>query len=267
MQKSILLLGTAVVMLCSCGGSSNSGSTTDTSATTQKDTSAAAAAPAEPAVNTLSDKEKADGWVLLFDGSTKNGWHIFNKKSDGSAWKVQDGTLHLDPSNLKDYQTVGGGDLVSDSAYENFDFKVEWKIADSSNSGIIFYTQEDPKYKDTWNTGIEMQVLDNAGHPDAKIIKHRAGDLYDLISSSPETVKPANQWNQVEIISNKGNLQCFLNGTKVITTTLWDDNWKKLVAGSKFKNMKGFGTFTKGHFALQDHGNNVWYRNIKIKTL
>jgi len=268
MQKTIGLFSVVAVLLTGCGGSSNSEAAKDSNTTVAKDTSTSApAVAAEPAPNTLSDKEKADGWQLLFDGNTKNGWHIFNKKSDGSAWKVDNGTLHMDPSHLKDYQAVGGGDLVTDKDYDNFDFKVDWKIADSSNSGIIFYTQEDPKYKDTWNTGVEMQVLDNAGHPDAKIIKHRAGDLYDLISSSPETVKPANQWNQVELISNKGKLECYLNGTKVISTTLWDDNWKKLIAGSKFKSMKGFGTFTKGHFALQDHGNNVWYRNIKIKTL
>jgi hypothetical protein len=112
-----------------------------------------------------------------------------------------------------------------------------------------------------------MQVLDNAGHRDAKIIKHRAGDLYDLISSSSEPVKPAGEWNQVEIVSNQGKLDFTLNGTKVVSTTLWDDNWKKMVAGSKFKTMSDFGTFKKGKIALQDHGDAVCYRNIMIKKL
>jgi hypothetical protein len=112
-----------------------------------------------------------------------------------------------------------------------------------------------------------MQVLDNAGHDDGKIIKHHAGDLYDLISCSQETVKPVGEWNQVEIISNNGKLDFILNGTNVVSTTMWDDNWKKLVAGSKFKDMPDFGTYKKGRIALQDHGNMVSYRNIMIKKL
>ena len=110
-------------------------------------------------------------------------------------------------------------------------------------------------------------MLDNDGHPDGKIIKHRAGDLYDLIKSSSEPVKPVGEWNAVEIISNKGKLEIFLNGTNVVTTIMWDDNWRQLIAGSKFKDMPDFGTFKKGRIALQDHGNTVWYRNIKIKKL
>ncbi|MFN2440722.1 MAG: DUF1080 domain-containing protein, partial [Chitinophagaceae bacterium] len=116
-------------------------------------------------------------------------------------------------------------------------------------------------------TGPEMQVLDNAGHPDAKITKHRAGDLYDLISVSKETVKPAGEWNTAEIIADKGNLRFRLNGEEVVNTTMWDDVWRTMLANSKFKDMPGFGTFKKGKIALQDHGDNVWYRNIKIRRL
>ena len=112
-----------------------------------------------------------------------------------------------------------------------------------------------------------MQVLDNNGHEDAKIPKHRAGDLYDLIACSTETVRPVGEWNQAEIKINKGKLDLFLNGTNVVSTTLWDDNWKKLVAGSKFKDMPDFATFKFGHIALQDHGNMVSYKNIRIKKL
>ena len=112
-----------------------------------------------------------------------------------------------------------------------------------------------------------MQVLDNAAHPDAKIIKHRAGDLYDLISVSKETVKPAGEWNQVRIVANNGALDFYLNDAHVLHTTLWDESWQALVASSKFKNMPGFAAFRSGRIALQDHGDNVWYRNIRIRRL
>jgi len=217
--------------------------------------------------NSLGEEEKSDGWQLLFDGNTKNGWHVYNNKSDGHAWKIDNGTLHLDPREKKDWQTVGGGDLVTDEEFENFHLKLEWKLDSAGNSGIIFYIKEDPKYEHTWHTGPEMQVLDNAGHADARINKHSAGDLYDLIASSPQTVKPFGEWNAVEIIANNGLLEFHLNGTKVLSATLWDDNWKKMVAGSKFKEWPDFGTYKKGRIALQDHGDKVWYRNIKIKRL
>ena len=112
-----------------------------------------------------------------------------------------------------------------------------------------------------------MQVLDNEGHPDGKIHKHRAGDLYDLIACSKETVKPHDEWNQVEIKLLNGKLDFFLNGENVVSTTMWDDNWNKMVANSKFKTMPGFAKFKKGGIDLQDHDCTVWYRNIMIKKL
>jgi hypothetical protein len=127
--------------------------------------------------------------------------------------------------------------------------------------------EDKAKYANTYETGPEMQVLDNAGHPDAKIPKHRAGDLYDLISSSSEPVKPAEQWNHAEIMCKNGKLEFFLNGVSIVKTTMWDDNWKKMVANSKFKSMPDFGTFKKGKIALQEHGEEVWFKNIKIRKL
>jgi len=212
-------------------------------------------------------KENNDGWISLFDGKTTNGWHTFNKKTVGSAWKVDDGALHLTVPGSEGYQTKGGGDIVTDQEFTNFDLRLEWKIAPKGNSGIIFDVKEDPKYKDTWLTGPECQVLDNDGHDDGKIIKHRAGDLYDLISSSSEPVKKVGEWNQVEIKLDKGKLDFYMNGVNTVSTTMWDDNWWKLVKGSKFVEMPDFTKFKTGRIALQDHGCEVWYKNIKIKKL
>lgn len=214
-------------------------------------------------INTASENNNTQGgWKMLFDGKTTTGWHTYGKNTLNDRWKIADGALYID-NTVKE-----GGDIVTDGEYDNFDLKLEWKISKNGNSGIIFNVHEDPaKYKETYNTGPEVQVLDNEGHPDGKILKHRAGDLYDLIKSSSEPVKAPGEWNAVEIISNKGKLKIFLNSVNVVTTNMWDDNWKQLIAGSKFKNMPDFGTFKKGRIALQDHGNAVWYRNIKIKQL
>lgn len=206
-------------------------------------------------------KEKGDDWITLFDGKTTTGWHSWKQTTVGSGWKVENGTLAFDPSAKN-----GGGDLVTNDEFSDFDLKMEWKISEGGNSGIIFYVNEDPKYDDTYNTGLEMQVLDNDKHPDGKIPKHRAGNLYDLIAG-PDNVKPVGEWNKVEILSKNGSLKLYLNGQNVVTTTLWDDNWRKMVAGSKFKQWPDFGTFKSGHIALQNHGNKVWYRNIEIKKL
>lgn len=253
MKKFLILTAGICVGFLACNSSTDQSLGTDSSANTMVS-------------NTATTKDTA--WISLFDGQTLQGWHSYGKTSPGAAWDVDSGAIHLNASDKKNYQTKGGGDLVTDQEFGDFDLQLDWKISRNGNSGIIFYVQEDTaKYKETWNTGIEMQVLDNAGHPDAKIVKHRAGDIYDLITSSPETVKPAGEWNHVEIRSEGGKLTCFLNGTQVISTTLWDDNWKKLIAGSKFKDMPGFGTSKTGHIALQDHGNDVWYKNIKIKRL
>ncbi len=208
-----------------------------------------------------------DGFTSLFDGKTMAGWHTYGSDQAGNKGKIADGALYLDTTNTPGVK-LKGGDLVTDKEYENFHLKLDWKIAPKGNSGIIFFVHEDTaKYKATYNTGPEMQVLDNDSHPDGKIIKHRTGDLYDLISSSKETVKPVGEWNVAEIIAKDGKLDFILNGTNVVSTTMWDDAWKQKVANSKFKSMAGFSTYKKGRIALQDHGNMVWYRNIKIKEL
>lgn len=222
----------------------------------------------EMKTDSTTTTQNNDGWIPLFDGKTTNGWHKYGGGPAGAAWKVADGSLYLDTSSKGEWQTKNGGDIVTDDEFENFDLKLEWKISPGGNSGVMFGVHEDSaKYKYSWSTGPEMQVLDNDGHSDGKIHKHRAGDLYDLIACSKETVKPVGEWNQVEIKLDQGKLDFFLNGENVVSTTMWDDSWNKLVAGSKFKAMENFGTFKKGRIALQDHGHLVWFRNIMIKKL
>jgi len=218
--------------------------------------------------NKLTQKEKNNGWQLLFDGKSTNGWHTYGKPSAGKAWSVRDGALYLDAEGKKNLASSENGDLVTNEEYDNFDLKLDWKISKNGNSGIIIYVKEDvAKYQESYFTGPEMQVLDNAGHADGKIYKHKAGDLYDLIASKKDATKPVGEWNYAEIIANKGKLDFYLNGEHTVSTTMWDDNWRKMVAASKFKAWPDFGTFKKGRIDLQDHGDDVWYRNIKIKRL
>ena len=216
------------------------------------------------AQNLLTSTEKRDGWNSLFDGKTLTGWRNFKSDKIGEAWTVLDGTIHLNKTEGKE---KNGGDIVTEKEYENFELSLEWKISSCGNSGIIFNVVEAPDYKYTWQTGLEMQVLDNTCHPDAKIEKHRAGNLYDLIKSSTETVKPANEWNLVKIISNRGHLELWLNGVKQVETTMFTPEWEALIRGSKFKDMPEFAKSKKGRIALQDHGDLVWFRNIKIKEI
>ena len=203
------------------------------------------------------------GFKSIFDGKTTQGWHTYGKEKATAGWKAENGVLNFDPTLAKNGQ---GGDLVTNNEYENFHLKLEWKVAPNANSGIIFYVNEDlTQFKNTYETGLEMQVLDNDGHPDGKIEKHRAGNLYDLIKSTSEPVKPVGEWNSVDIVCKFGKLTMQLNGVKVVETMLWDDNFKALISGSKFATWPGFAKFKKGKIALQDHGDKVSYRNIMIK--
>jgi hypothetical protein len=214
------------------------------------------------AQNTLTAQEKKDGWRLLFDGKTTAGWRQYNDNKISARWKVSNGELFLDKS-VKE----GTGDIITDGEFKDYDLSLEWKIDSCGNSGVIFNVVEDPKFKATYYTGPEMQVLDNTCHPDAKITKHRAGDLYDLISVSKETVKPAGEWNVARIVSKDSKMEFWLNGTKTVEFTMHTPEWDAMVANSKFKTMPNFGKALKGHIALQDHGDGVYYRNIKIREL
>ena len=216
----------------------------------------------------LTQVSAQEKWVSLFDGKTTNGWHSYGEKTAGAAWKVVNGNLVFDPTAKVDGK--GGGDLVSNESFDEFHLQLDWKISKNGNSGIIFFIQDNPtKYANTWYTGPEFQVLDNEGHPDAKIISHRAGNLYDLIVGNEGHVKPYEEWNKVDIISSKGVLELKLNDFTVVKTHLGDDGWKELIRRSKFAKGESpdFGKIFSGHIGLQDHGNEVSFRNIRIQKL
>jgi len=216
-------------------------------------------------MNTLTASEQAAGWRLLFNGKNLNGWHSYLQKKPGKAWKVEKGCIVLDKNPHSSY--ADDADLTTDETFRNFDLKIEWKIAPCGNSGVMFYVNESPDYRETWNTGPEMQIVDLCCSPDSRILKCRAGDLYDLIAADTEWVTPGGQWNRYEIICDRGHLQLFENGHKIIDTHLWTDAWKQLIAHSKFATMPDFGTFHQGHIALQGTENGkIWFRNIKIRT-
>lgn len=248
-MKPFIFSAALLIFFAACQSlSSNNTNTTDSVSTKSADT--------------------GSGWISLSGGDSIKGWHSYGKSVPGKAWNMDSGSIHLQAGVKSGYQTSQGGDLVTNDSFSNFHLRLEWKIGKKANSGIIFYVKEDTsKYKETWNTGMEMQVCDKDSNEDAHSPKHEAGELYDLISASTRAAKGYGEWNKVEIISDKGKLSLYLNGVNIINTTLWDDQWKKLIANSKFKDMPGFGTFTTGRIALQDHGEEVWYRNIMIKKL
>jgi hypothetical protein len=249
-MNKLLSIALCASVFAACNSSSTNTTTTDTTAT--KDTTTA-----------MQPMAADTGWASLFDGTTLNGWHSFGAASASAKWSADSGAIHFNPATKGD-----DGDLVSNDSFANFDLKIDWKIAKGGNSGILFYVQDDKaKYEDTYKTGPEMQVLDDERNEDNKLPSHRAGSLYDLIQATPGAVRPAEQWNSVEIVANNGKLDFYLNGVHVVNTTMWDDGWKKMVAGSKFKQWPAFGTFKNGHIALQDHGFNVWYKNIQVRKL
>jgi hypothetical protein len=204
-------------------------------------------------------------WITLFDGNSLTGWTSYGKDHPGEAWEAKDGVLFLNIAKKK--EGAMGGDLVTKETFGDFHLKLDWRISENGNSGIMFHVVDNGEFTAPYHTGPEYQLLDNDGHPDGKITTHRSGDLYDLIESSKEAAKPVGEWNQTEIIVQNGNLQFFLNGVKTVETTMWDEAWDQMVAESKIKDMPGFAGYREGKIALQDHGDDVWFRNIQIKRL
>ncbi len=226
----------------------------------------------ETKMNALSQKEKEEGWELLFDGETTEGWRGYNKDSFPSqGWVIEDGALKVIGSGAG--EAGNGGDIIYDEEFKDFELSLEWKVSEGGNSGI-FYLAEEVEGEPIYTSAPEMQILDNERHPDARLGKdgnRQAGSLYDLIPANPQNAKPAGEWNKASILVYRGTVVHNQNGENVVEYHLWTDQWEEMVKNSKFKDWENFlnagGEDRQGFIGLQDHGDDVWFRNIKIKRL
>lgn len=229
------------------------------------------AAPAQnntPA-NQLTGAEKAAGWRLLFDGKTFDGWRGFHSDKVPTGWVVEDGCIKKVPAHGELGQA--GGDLITVDQFDNFELSVEWKLAKGTNSGIKYLVSESLPPTGRSGVSFEYQVLDDDNHPDAKagIAGNRtAGSLYDLIPASKDKkLNPIGEFNLTRIVVKGDHIEHWLNGMKVVEFERGGEELKQHIAESKFKNTTGFGETAKGHILFQDHGDAVWYRNIKVRAL
>jgi hypothetical protein len=206
--------------------------------------------------NSLADAERAAGWRLLFDGKTTTGWRNYGKKDLSDGWKVQDGALT---------RVGAGGDIITNDQFRNFELSIEWKLEPGGNSGVFYRASEDTDAI-YWNAP-EMQVLDDAKHPDGKSPLTSAGAAYGLYPVPRGIVHPGGEWNAARLIVNGNHVEHWLNGVKLLEYEFGSPDWEAKVRESKFAPHTRFGRNAEGHIGLQDHGNLVAYRNIKIRVL
>ncbi len=255
-----LIVIVAVVFIASCSQPTKQEASTETEAAVEEATGP----------NTLSEQEKADGWVLLFDGETSEGWRGYQKETFPVAWEIDNGALHIKGSGRGEAGSEEGGDIVYNKEFANFHFKVEWMVDSAANAGIFYRGSEEFDY--IWKTAPEMQVLDNIYHPDAKLGidgNRQAGSLYDLIAADPQNFKGHGTWNQAEVIAMGNDITHIQNGDTVVQYTIGSDELNALIADSKWPGInENWGNIaSQGLIGLQDHGDDVWFRNIKIKEL
>lgn len=206
---------------------------------------------------------QGDGFKPLFDGKTLNGWRGY-KKADAAEtrWKVENGIVTIPENDGKD--TRGQRDIITDATYDQFDLKWDWKVAQGGNSGLKYFVLED----ESSAIGHEYQMIDDERHPDAKIGPHRqTAAFYDVLPAADRPLKPAGEWNSSEVIVKGKHVEHWLNGKKVLQYELDSPELRAAIAKSKFKDIARFGKPQKGHILIQDHGNAVWYRNVRIKPL
>ncbi len=211
----------------------------------------------EPAPNTLTPAERRQGWELLFDGRSLAGWRGWRREGPPpEGWSIEDGSLAVQ---------AGGGDLLTVRRFRDFEFSFEWKCSPGANSGVMYHVGE--SLDAPWMTGPEFQILDDAGAGVDAGDPHSAGALYAIYPPRDKVLRPAGAWNRGRIVVHRGRVEHWVNGTRVVEARLDDEVWRERVAASKFRAWPEFGSLARGSIALQDHGNRVWFRNLKIREL
>lgn len=282
MKKSVLL-ASAAVMMCyftSCGG----GKKTEGATAEETKTEAVAETPEYqlydgPTVDLSTFPKDADGWITLFDGKTFNGWRGYDRPDMPARWVIEDGAIKMQGSGGGEAGGENGGDIIFAHKFKNFELEMEWKVAKGSNSGIFYMIQE-VVGQPSFISAPEYQVLDNENHPDAKLGKdgnRMSASLYDMIPAKPQNAKPFGEWNKAKIMSYKGTIVHYQNDENVLEYHLWTPQWKEMLDASKFSKDKWplayelllncGGENKEGFIGLQDHGDDVWFRNIRIKIL
>jgi hypothetical protein len=292
MRKIIYSLSCCLIAGASiaCGGPKNTDNNAGASDSTKTDgvTKPEYTVVEKPTVD-LSKLTKDDDYIVIFDGKTFDGWRGYGKDTVPGKWIVDNGAIKFNGSGGGEAQTKDGGDLIYAHKFKNFELQFEWKVAKGSNSGILYLAQEiqtkdaktgELKYEPIYISSPEYQILDNANHPDAKLGKdnnRQSASLYDMIPAVPQNSKPFGEWNTGKIMVYKGTVVHSQNGETVLEYHLWTPQWTELLQASKFSEKKwplAFellnnlgGPEREGYIGLQDHGDDVWYRNIKVKIL
>jgi hypothetical protein len=242
----------------------------------------------KPAVDLSTFPVDEQGYIVLFDGQSFNGWRGYGRDDVPGKWIIEDGCIKFNGAGGGEAQEADGGDLIFNHKFKNFELLLEWKISKGGNSGILYLAQEvETKDKDgkarlepIYISSPEFQLLDNENHPDAKLGKdnnRQAASLYDMIPAVPQNAKPFDEWNEAKIMVYQGTVVHGQNGANVLEYHLWTPQWTELLQASKFSekawplafellNNCG-GKNREGFFGLQDHGNDIWFRNIRIKLL
>lgn len=282
MKKIVLFtcMLAAIVLFAACGGGKKS---EDKSATI--DAAVAEAGVPEyklldlPNVDLATFPKDADGWITIFDGKTFNGWRGYNKTTVPAKWTIDDGAIKFNGTGTGEAQEDDGGDLIFARKLKNFEFEFEWKVAKGSNSGIFILIQE-VEGQPSYISSPEYQILDNANHPDARLGKdgnRMSASLYDMIPAKPQNSKPFGEWNKGKILCYKGTIVHYQNDEAVVEYHLWTPQWKEMLDNSKFSKkewplayellLNCGGPNKEGYLGFQDHGDDVWFKNIKIKVL
>jgi hypothetical protein len=217
------------------------------------------------ALPSLTETQKAEGWKLLFDGKSLNGWQIYKARKN-NTWEVKDGILHCKPLNEN---AKGDGDersdLMTSDEFGNFEFTCDWKITANGNSGIIYRATEE--FEQPYYSGPEYQLIDDANYKPTPTDKQLTGADYDMYATAPKTMKAVGEWNSTKIMVIGKHVEHWLNGQKIVEYEFGSADWTKRKESSKWKEWKGYGMATKGHITLQDHGHEASFKNVMVKVL